>query len=120
MMNGGSDCVGASAVSDGNFRNAWATAFRSLEALMADFRDRIIPPVMNLAATKLLLHLELPDALPSPLNAVCRGLARHVALLAGIDVPAGDATPLGKQSPPAVRAGAPTIATEQRALEHAT
>jgi len=95
------------------------SAFRSLDAVLADFRDRIIPPVMALAATKLLLHLELPD-LPSPLNAVCRGLARHAALLIGIEVP-NDETPIRKQGQGeiAVRTPARTRSLQHQAVARA-
>jgi chromosome partitioning protein len=101
----------------------WATnalareaASRSLEALLADFRDRIIPPVMAFAATKVLLQLELPSALPSGLNGVCRGLARHAALLAGITVP--DEGPISKQtqSDPTLHDSAP--AAERPSVAH--
>jgi hypothetical protein len=94
------------------------SALRSLDALMADYRDRIIPPVMAFAATKLLLQLELPPSLPSQLNAVCRGLARHAALLAGIDVPPDEETPIAKQAPSA-RGDAPPASGESQATAHA-
>lgn len=71
-------------------------AMRTLESLLADFRDRIVPPVMNLSATKLLLQTELP-ALPSEVSTACRGLARHVALLAHIDLPVEAEAPVARQ-----------------------
>lgn len=78
--------------------NAWAleAANRTVQTLMSEFRDRILPPVFAIGASKLLLQVELPTALPSALNVACRGLARHVALLAGIEVP-DDQPPIARQ-----------------------
>src|SRR5262252_732940 len=80
-------------------------AFRAIDELMSEFRDRIASPVMSLAASKLLLEHEVPTRLPSALNAVCRSLAQHAALLAGIDVPPED-QPIPKQGEPTSRAAA--------------
>jgi len=71
-------------------------AFRTIERLMADLRDRILPPIFSLSASKLLLEHQVPDHLPSALNAACRALAQHAALLAGIDV-SDDESPIVKQ-----------------------
>jgi len=78
--------------------NAFArdAAQRSLEALLAPYANRFLPPVMSLSASKLLLQLEIPEALPSAVSAACRSLAREVARVAGIDLP-DEGAAFGKQ-----------------------
>ena len=72
-------------------------AQRSLEALLADYADRFLPPVMSLSATKLLLQLEIPASLPTPVSAACRSLAREACRhrSAGRGIAGGKATRAG-------------------------
>ena len=78
--------------------NAFArdAAQRSLEALLAPYANRFLPPVMSISASKLLLQSEIPETLPSPVSAACRSLAQEVSRIAGIELPAEQA-PIGKQ-----------------------
>lgn len=81
-------------------------AFRTIEELMAEYRERILPPIMSLATTKLMLQSELPQNVPSELSRVCRGLAHHVALLAGIEIAPETQAPIAKQKSVALTAAA--------------
>ena len=71
-------------------------AFESVDRLLEPYRERLLPPVMALSAARLLLETDVPARLPTELNAVARGLARHAALLLGLDVPVEEA-PIAKQ-----------------------
>lgn len=90
--------------------HARESALRALAALVDEFRDRIVAPVMAFAGTKVLLQSDLPSPLPAGLNAACRGLARHAALLAGIDLPDAE-SPVRRQAPTARQS--PQIASGQ-------
>jgi len=97
--------------------NAFArdAADRSLDALLAAYADRFLPPVMSLSASKLLLQLEMPASLPTAVSAACRSLAREVARLADIEVPAEEA-PVGKQRA-ANQRPEPSVAVQNRSIE---
>jgi len=71
-------------------------ALESVDKLLDPYRERLLPPVMALSATRLLLEKDVPSRLPTELNAVARGLARHAALLLRLDVPVEEA-PIAKQ-----------------------
>jgi chromosome partitioning protein len=60
--------------------NAWqrTTADRNVAKLMGAYRHRILRPVAALSATKLLLHKQIPEQLPTPVANACRALARQV------------------------------------------
>jgi chromosome partitioning protein len=60
--------------------NAWQreAADRNVLQLMHAFGHRILNPVNALSASKLLLHKNMPDQLPTPLANGCRAVARQV------------------------------------------
>ncbi|WP_341675988.1 hypothetical protein [Niveibacterium sp. SC-1] len=53
-------------------------ARRHMETWPEEFRDRLLPPVFSLSASKLLLQHEVPEDLPSTVNGACRTLAKQV------------------------------------------
>ena len=64
--------------------NTWArdAADRALASQLAAHAARILPPIPAVSATKLLLQLEAPAALPTPVNQAARDAAqRLIALL---------------------------------------
>lgn len=67
--------------------NPWQqmAAERTVDDLMADYRPRLMDPVYAVSASKLLLQTDVPAALPTALNNVCRSLARQV--LDRLDLP---------------------------------
>ena len=67
--------------------NPWqrSHADRSVAQLMQAYHDRILAPVNALSASKLLLHSQLPEPLPTALANACRGVARQV--LAVLEIP---------------------------------
>jgi hypothetical protein len=67
--------------------NPWQqmAAERTVDELMADYRPRLMDPVYAVSASKLLLQTDVPAALPTALNNVCRALARQV--LDRLDLP---------------------------------
>jgi hypothetical protein len=69
--------------------NAWQrdAADRSVATLMGAYRHRILHPVNALSASKMLLHRQLPEQLPTPLANACRALARQVLDVMEIDQP---------------------------------
>lgn len=71
-------------------------ALASVAALLGPHRERLLPPVMAMSASRLLLETHVPPRLPPELNAAARGLARHAALLLGLDVPV-EGTPVARQ-----------------------
>lgn len=69
--------------------NVWAleAAQRTLGVELAAATHRILPPVSAVSATKLLLEIELPASLPTPVNNAARALARQVLDLLGAATP---------------------------------
>ncbi len=67
--------------------NNWQreNADRSVGRLMRPYAHRILKPVNALSASKLLLHKDLPDHIPTPLSNACRALARQVLGVLEID-----------------------------------
>ena len=59
--------------------NPWQqmAAERTLDELMQDYRPRLLEPVYTVSSCKLLLESKVPPDLPTVLNNVCRGLAKH-------------------------------------------
>lgn len=59
--------------------NPWQqmAAEHTLDALMQDFRPRLLEPVYTVSSSKLLLETQVPPDLPTVLNNVCRGLAKQ-------------------------------------------
>jgi hypothetical protein len=70
--------------------NVWAleAAQRTLHEQFGAAAERVLPPVPAVSATKLLLQMELPASLPTPVNNAARALAWQVLDLLGA---AGDA-----------------------------
>ena len=60
--------------------NAWQrrVADRSVAQLMADYKHRILRPVIALSSSKLLLQRQVPDSMPTPLSNACRAVAGQV------------------------------------------
>ncbi len=60
--------------------NAWQreTAEKTVEDMLAPYRDRILEPVFSLSASKVLLQKEIPAALPTPLANATRSIAHQV------------------------------------------
>ncbi len=60
--------------------NPWQqeAAERTLREHLGRYADRLLPPVSTLSASKLLLHRQLPEKLPTPLGNACRTLAYRV------------------------------------------
>lgn len=81
--------------------NPWAAASarRSVDALMAIHRDRILAPVNALSSTKLLLQHELPASLPRALNNAARELALQTLELLGEPLPDTDWLPRAMPHP---------------------
>ena len=67
--------------------NLWQreAADRNVLHLMGAFRDRLLKPVAALSSSKLLLHKQMPEGLPSPLIRACRALGREVLDILEID-----------------------------------
>ncbi len=59
--------------------NPWQqmAAEHTLDALMQDYRPRLLDPVYTVSSSKLLLETQVPRDLPTVLNNVCRGLAKQ-------------------------------------------
>ncbi|MDR1661688.1 MAG: hypothetical protein LBR95_04585 [Azoarcus sp.] len=68
--------------------NAWQceAADRNVAQLMGAYRHRILKPVAALSSSKLLLHKQVPEHLPSPLNRACRAIGREVLSVLEIEV----------------------------------
>ncbi len=68
--------------------NAWQreAADRNVAQLMGDYRHRLLRPVNALSASKLLLHKQIPDQLPTPLANACRAFARQILHVLEIDL----------------------------------
>lgn len=66
--------------------NPWAreAADRTVEVMLAPWRDRVLEPITALSATKQLLQDQIPGRLPAALNSACRLLAMQVFELWGI------------------------------------
>ncbi len=60
--------------------NPWQqmAAERTLDELMQEYRSRLLDPVYAVSSSKLLLHTQIPQELPTVLGNVCRGLAWQV------------------------------------------
>lgn len=60
--------------------NPWQreNADRNVAQLMRPYRHRILNPVNALSSSKLLLHKNIPDQLPTPLANACRAFARQM------------------------------------------
>ena len=74
--------------------NAWQreAAEKTVDELLAPYRDRILDPVFGLSASKVLLQRNLPESLPTPLSNACRAVAHQVIDL--LQLPLEDAAPL--------------------------
>jgi hypothetical protein len=68
--------------------NAWQreAAEKSVQDMLAPFRDRLLEPVFSLSASKLLLQKEIPASLPTPLANAARGVAHQVLELLQISI----------------------------------
>lgn len=68
--------------------NAWAreSADKLIQDMLAPYHDRILDPVYALAASKLMLHKQIPSALPTPLANACRSVAHQVLDLLQIPI----------------------------------
>ena len=95
--------------------NAWQreAAEKTVDELLAPYRDRILDPVFSLSSSKVLLQRNLPDNLPTPLSNACRGVAHQVIDL--LQLPMEDTTPLpgltARSAPRAANApAAPSLA----------
>lgn len=68
--------------------NPWQreAADRSVDELLANYRDRILSPVAALSATKLLLQKDIPAAIPTPVANACRSVATQVLDLLQITI----------------------------------
>jgi hypothetical protein len=68
--------------------NAWQreAAEKSVQDMLAPFRDRLLEPVFSLSASKLLLQKEIPTSLPTPLANAARGVAHQVLELLQISI----------------------------------
>ncbi len=66
--------------------NAWAleAAQRNCEQQLQPFAARVLAPASAVSATKLLLQMELPATLPTPVNNAARALAWRVLELLGV------------------------------------
>jgi len=60
--------------------NLWQreAADRNVLQMMGAFRNRLLKPVIALSSSKLLLHKQMPESLPSPLLRACRAVGREV------------------------------------------
>jgi len=90
--------------------NAWQreAAEKTIADMLAPFRDRILAPVLSLAASKLLLQAQLPTPIPTPLANACRSAAHQVLDLLQIPIEeAGDDDATATVAP----AGSNAIAT---------
>ena len=90
--------------------NAWQreAAEKTVQDMLAPYRDRLLQPVFSLSASKLMLQKEIPAALPTPLANASRGVANQVLdlLQISIDHPvAGNDAPRAAM-PAAAMAGA--------------
>ncbi len=87
--------------------NTWAleAAQRNCEQQLQAFAARVLSPVPAVSATKLLLQMEMPAALPTPVNNAARALAWRVLELLGV-VAAQPAAGAAPAEPP--RSPAPT------------
>jgi len=67
--------------------NPWQreNADRHVLKMMRPYRHRILNPVNALSASKLLLHKDIRDQLPTPLANACRALARQILEVLEID-----------------------------------
>jgi hypothetical protein len=73
--------------------NAWQreAAEKTVQEMLAPYRDRLLDPVFSLSASKLMLQKQIPDALPTPLANATRSVAHQVLELLQISVEhAGD------------------------------
>jgi chromosome partitioning protein len=73
--------------------NTWQreAADKTMTETLAPFRDRILEPIYSLAASKLLLQVQLPTPLPTPLANACRSAAHQILDLLQIPIEeAGD------------------------------
>jgi hypothetical protein len=68
--------------------NAWQreAAEKTVQDMLAPFRDRLLEPVFSLSASKLMLQKEIPAALPTPLANASRGVAHQVLDLLQISI----------------------------------
>lgn len=84
--------------------NAWQreTAEKTMEELLAPYRDRILDPMFSLSASKLLLQRNVPSSLPTPLANACRAVAHQVVDL--LQLPLEDEEPLPGIADPAANA----------------
>src|SRR5262245_39494130 len=86
-------------------------AERTLEEQLSAYRDRILPPVPALSATKLLLQRDLGGRCPEPLANACRNIARQVLGL--LQIPYQEVEELPVVSRPAA---APVAETQVAAM----
>ncbi|MBU0750546.1 MAG: hypothetical protein KJ787_01605 [Gammaproteobacteria bacterium] len=96
--------------------NAWAreAAEKTVQDMLAPYRDRLLEPVFSLSASKLMLQKEIPVALPTPLANAARSVAHQVLDLLQISIDhaaAGSGVPIK----PRAAMAAPTMAAAMRA-----
>ncbi len=68
--------------------NAWQreAAEKTVQDMLAPFRDRLLEPVFSLSASKLMLQKEIPATLPTPLANAARAVANQVLDLLQISI----------------------------------
>jgi hypothetical protein len=90
--------------------NAWQreAAEKTLNEMLAPYRDRVLQPVFALSASKLLLQKDIPEALPTALGNAARSVAHQVLdlLQIPIDVPEAEQHPAVAMSQAASMAAA--------------
>ncbi|MDK9723380.1 MAG: hypothetical protein OEL88_00735 [Sterolibacteriaceae bacterium MAG5] len=91
--------------------NVWQreAAEKTVEELLAPYRDRILDPVSVLSASKLLLQRDIPESIPTPVSNSCRAIARQVLELLQIPIgaPMEDEQPAVAPPPAVTPAAAP-------------
>jgi len=68
--------------------NAWQkdAAEKTVQEMLAPYKDRILDPVYALSGSKVLLQKQVPGTIPSALNNACRGAARQILDLLQIEI----------------------------------
>lgn len=80
--------------------NPWQreAAERTVAQHLGRFRGRLLEPVPAVSASKLLLHTNIPDVLPTPLANACRQLAGQVLDTLGISHAPASVEPEGEET----------------------
>jgi chromosome partitioning protein len=95
--------------------NPWQreAAEKTIADMLAPFHDRILAPVYSLAASKLLLQVQLPSPLPTPLANACRSAAHQVLDLLQIPI-----EEVSDQESPRISPGSTAAPGNSRAAAH--